>query len=123
MTTPGSSEKPGIDSILLGFIAWLLGLVGAIIVLLVLLLTRRKDRYARFWVAQSISFFVIALIVYLISLVIGVVPAVGDIVALILRLAIFVIWLIGIYYSITGQYKRPPVVGIVSEKLEPVLPG
>lgn len=116
--TTTAPQKPPRDSVILGFIAWFFGLLGAVVVFLILLLTKREDRYAKFWAVQAIAFTLIAVVAAIIVAVLVVVPILGWILSLMIRLTLLALWLLGIYYSITGQQKRLPAVGLVSEKLE-----
>ncbi|MEM1903995.1 MAG: hypothetical protein QXN05_03260 [Acidilobaceae archaeon] len=120
-TAVSVSQKPSRDSIIFGFIAWFFGLLGAVIVFLILFLTKREDRYAKFWVVQAIAFTVVTIIATIVAAVLAVMPFLGKTLSLIVYLVLLALWLLGIYYSITGQQKRPPVVGLVSERLEPLI--
>lgn len=107
MATNGSNEK------MMGALAYLLGPVTGI----VLLLTEKKNDFVRFHAMQSTIVFGAILLLYI---VLGIVPVLGWILALILSplitLITFVLWLILMWKAFNGEKFKLPYFGDLSEK-------
>lgn len=92
------------------FVAVLLGLVGFIIVLL----AKRKDKYAMYYAKQSLVL-ALAAIILQIGLTITVV---GAFLLPIVWILIAILWIIGLVYSLSGNMKPIPLVGRFGEKIK-----
>lgn len=98
------------DSKLFAFLAVLLSIIGFLIVFL----AKRKDKYAMFYAKQSLVLFIAGLIVS----AVGMVPLLGWIIAPILSLVLFVLWIIALVNTFSGQQKDTPLVGKYASKLD-----
>ena len=86
------------------FVAYLLGIVGFVIVLLL----KKKDQFAWFHAKQSLVLCIAWAIVY----VLGMIPFVGWFIIWPLgNLVMIILWFIGVYNSFTGKKKRLPIIG------------
>jgi uncharacterized membrane protein len=106
-TDSGSNEK------MMGALAYLLGPVTGI----VLLLVEKKNEYVRFHAMQSTVVFGAIL---LLEIVLGIVPVLGWIMALILSpliaLVTFVLWLLLMWKAFNGVKFKLPYFGDLAEK-------
>ena len=96
------------ESQIWAFLAVFLGIIGFILVLLV----KKKDKYAMFYAKQSL----VLMIAWLISFVIAIVPVLGWIASPIIALIIFVLWIIAIINTLSGEEKPTPMIGKYAEK-------
>lgn len=98
---------------LMGALAYLLGPVTGI----VLLLTEKKNEYIRFHAMQSTVVFGAFMLFYI---VLGIVPILGWILALllspILTLVVFVLWLVLMWKAYNGEKYKLPYFGDLAEK-------
>ena len=105
--TTGGNEK------LMGAAAYLLGPVTGI----VLLLVEKKNNYIRFHAMQSTLVFGAIL---LLNIVLGIVPILGWLMALILSpliaLVSFILWLVLMWKAYNGERYKLPYFGDLAEK-------
>lgn len=105
--TKGSNEK------LVGALAYLLGPVTGV----VLLLVEKKNDYVRFHAMQSTLLFGAIL---LLNIVLGIIPVLGWVIALILSpiiaLGTFIIWLVLMWKAYNGERYKLPYFGDLVEK-------
>jgi len=98
---------------LMGALAYLLGPITGI----VFLLTEKKNPYIRFHAMQSTILFGG---IFLINIVLGLIPVLGWIVALILSplltLVSFILWLVLMWKAYNGEKYKVPYVGNLAEK-------
>lgn len=92
------------------FIGIFLGIVGFIIVLL----ARRDSKYAMFYAKQGL----VLTIAFVIVSIAGKIPILGVIIGKIGSLILFVLWIIGLVYSISGKMKNVPLVGEFAKKFD-----
>lgn len=107
------AENLGGDEKLKGAVAYLLGPITGILLILV----EKKSGYIRFHAMQSTLVFGA---VILINLVLGIVPILGWIIALIispiLALVSFIIWLVLMWKAYSGEKYKLPYFGDLAEK-------
>ncbi len=89
-----------------GLIAWLLSIVGAVLVLTI----KPNLRYAKYWSYLSISFFIVAIISGAICGIISLIPFIGSIFTIFIGIALLVLWIIGMVKSLEYEYWKPPLV-------------
>lgn len=107
MADMNSNEK------MMGAVAYLLGPVTGI----VLLITDKKNSYVRFHAMQSTVLFGAFL---LLNIVLGIIPILGWIIALIispiLGIASFILWLFLMWKAYNGEKYKLPYFGELAEK-------
>ena len=91
------------NSKLFAFISVLLTIVG----FLIALIFRRDDDYIMFYAKQSLGIFILQAIAKIASLV----PFTGDLVAVPLWILFFVLCVIALINSLSGQKKLTPLIG------------
>ena len=91
------------DDKMWGLIGFALGLIGFIIVLLV----KKDNEYAMFYAKQGL----VLTIVSIVGSVIGIIPFLGWVISFAVSIAVLVLWIMGIIYSLSGQKKDVPIIG------------
>ncbi|MBI4067264.1 DUF4870 domain-containing protein [Candidatus Gottesmanbacteria bacterium] len=108
MATNGASNER-----LMGALAYLLGPITGILLLLI----EKKNAYVRFHAMQSTLVFGA---IFLINIVLGIVPVLGWIIAIILSplmmLVSFVLWLLLMWKAWSGEKYKLPYFGDLAEK-------
>ena len=99
------------DSKLLAFLAYLLSILGFIIVLLL----ARKERFAMYHASQSLMLFISSVVVHVGSMFI---PFLGGLIRWILGIVLFVLWIIGMINALTGKQKPLPIIGRWGERIK-----
>ncbi|MEM2916028.1 MAG: DUF4870 domain-containing protein [Candidatus Woesearchaeota archaeon] len=100
------------ESKLFAFLAYLLNIVGFIIVLL----AKKDDKFAMYHAKQSLVLFVAWVVLYLVGIVI---PLLGWFIILpIGGILLFVLWLFGVINALTGKEKPLPIIGKYGEMLK-----
>lgn len=98
---------------LMGALTYLLGPITGI----VFLLTEKKNPFIRFHAMQSTILFGG---IFLINIVLGIIPVLGWIVALVLSplltLVSFILWLVLMWKAYNGEKYKLPFVGDLAEK-------
>ena len=92
------------------FIGIFLGIVGFIIVLL----AKRDSKYAMFYAKQGL----VLTIAFVIVSFAGMIPILGVIIEGIGSLIFFVLWIVGLVYSLSGKMKDIPLVGEFAKKFD-----
>ncbi|KKS97970.1 MAG: hypothetical protein UV73_C0004G0112 [Candidatus Gottesmanbacteria bacterium GW2011_GWA2_43_14] len=107
------AEKTANNEKMMGALAYLLGPVTGII----LLITEKNNQFVRFHAMQSTMIFGAIL---LFNMVLGIVPVLGWIIALILSplvaLVSFILWLVLMWKAYNGEKYKLPYVGDLAEK-------
>ncbi|MEM0001032.1 MAG: hypothetical protein QXH02_06305 [Desulfurococcaceae archaeon] len=96
----GDEEK------LWGFIAWLIPLIGGVLVLVL----KPGYRYAKHWAYLSISFFILIVAVQVACMVFALIPFVGWAFSVLINLGMLVVWVLGIVKSLGKTWWKPPVI-------------
>jgi len=108
-----SETTPKLDEgRLFALLAYLLSIVGVVIVLV----AKKDSRFAVFHAKQSLILF----FGWVLSggLLMAHVPFLSSLISWLLNLALFVLWVVGIVYALTGQEKSLPVVGDLAAKMK-----
>lgn len=94
---------------LLGAVAYLLGFITGVI----LLLTEKNNKFVRFHAMQSIIVFGG---LFVINIALNFVPALGNMVGMVLSLVSFVLWIVLMWKAYSGEMYKLPVVGDIAEQ-------
>ncbi len=97
------------DSKLFAFLAVLLSIIGFVLALIV----KKEDEYVRYYARQSFVIF----ITFLIFTAVSIVPIIGWVISPILSVFIFILWVIALVYSLSGEMKETPIIGQFGNKL------
>jgi len=107
------AESVGADQKMKGALAYLLGPVTGIL----LLLTEKKSEYIRFHSMQST---LLGVAIFLFYIVLAIVPILGPVVAVILTpgvsLVVFILWILLMWKAYTGERYKLPYIGNIAEK-------
>ncbi len=106
-----SETKTGLSENIAGVVAYFLGFVTGI----VLLLIEKENKFVRFHAAQSTVVFGV---LFILSIILGFIPIIGWLVALFLPLVGFVLWLYLMFMAYKGNMYRLPVLADYADKLE-----
>lgn len=98
------------ESKLFAFLAYLLGIVGFVLVLLV----KRKDKYAMYHAKQSLMLFVAAVIIS----IVGIVPILGWFAYVIGMIWLVIVWVLALLRALSGVEKPVPLIGKYGEELK-----
>jgi uncharacterized membrane protein len=101
------------DERIWAFIAWLLNIVGAIIGLVL----RPGSKYVRYWSYLSIAFFILLIITWVITFIIGFIPFIGFIINILIYLGIVIAYIIGLIKVLTIQWWKPPIIYNIAQIL------
>ena len=94
------------DEKLWALIAWLLSIVGAVLVLIL----KPGYRYAKYWAYLSISFFIVLIVAMFIGRILAFIPFIGWILLALIELGLVILWIIGIVRVIQITLWKPPIV-------------
>ena len=75
----------------------------------------KKNKFASFHVKQALVLLLFSLAIQIVGTLI---PIIGIIILPIGGLAVFVLWLFGVFYAIQGKEKELPVVGSFAKKFK-----
>ena len=104
------TNKKEDDTKLFAFLATFLSIIGFIIALL----AKKDNKYIMFYAKQSLIIF----IVFVIAIIGGWLPFIGGIVKLAMNIIGTIFWIISWIYSLSGKFKKVPVVGNYAEKVK-----
>lgn len=94
---------------LMGAVAYLLGFITGI----VLLLVEKKSKFVRFHAMQSTLLFGG---LFIVNLALGFIPLLGWLAGLLLSLLGFVLWIVLMWKAFQGEIYKVPYVGEMAEK-------
>jgi uncharacterized membrane protein len=103
------AQQPGgvsEDEKLWALIAWLLSIVGAVLVLLL----KPGYRYAKYWAYLSISFFIVLIVAMAVGWVLAFIPFIGWFFLVLIWLGLVITWIIGIVRVLQITLWKPPIV-------------
>ena len=100
------------DSKLFAFLGVFLPLIGFLIVLL----AKKKDRYAMFYAKQGFVLFLVWVAAMIVSWILVFIPVLGWLLNFLIWIGLLVLWIIGLVYSLSGKEKEIPVVGQFAKK-------
>jgi len=105
--------KDDSDSKLFAFLGIFLTVIGYIIVML----ARKEDKYAMYYAKQGLVLFIAWIIASVAAWIVGWIPFVGWVVSTALWIIILLLWIIGIIYSLSGEEKEIPLIGVFAKKI------
>ena len=105
----GASSKEVDEGRIFAFLGVFLTILGFLIVLL----AKKDNKYAMFYAKQGLVLF----IAYVAIWVIGIIPILGWIVAILGSLLLLVLWIVGWIYALSGKMKPIPIIGQFAEKI------
>lgn len=94
---------------MLGAVAYLLGFITGI----VLLLVEKKSKFVRFHAMQSTILFGG---LFIVNMALGFIPLLGWLVSFVLSMGAFVLWLLLMWKAFNGEMFKLPYVGEFAEK-------
>ena len=97
------------DSKLWAFLAYLLSVIGFLLVML----TRKDDVYARYHAKQSLLLFLASIVVLIIKMI----PFIGWLVAWVLSILLLILWILGMINALNGKQVPLPVIGHLADKI------
>lgn len=100
------------ESKIFAFLGVFLTIIGFIIVIL----TRKDDKYAMYYAKQGLGLFIAGVLVWVITIILAFL-LIGFIIGPILNVVLLILWIIGIVYSLSGEMKPIPLIGRFAEKL------
>jgi uncharacterized membrane protein len=106
-------EKDNSDSKLFAFLGIFLTVIGYIIVML----ARKEDKYAMYYAKQGLVLFIVCIIIGIAGAIVGWIPLIGSIIKLVLNAVTFALWIVGIIYSLSGEEKEVPIIGVFAKKI------
>ncbi|WP_292468854.1 DUF4870 domain-containing protein [Methanolobus sp.] len=106
-----SETKLGVDENIAGVIAYALGFITGILLLVI----EKENKFVRFHAAQSTVVFGG---LFVLSIIMGFIPIIGWLILLFLPLIGFVLWLYLIFMAYKGNMYRLPVLADFADKLE-----
>lgn len=101
------------DSNLFAFLGVFLTVIGFIIVLL----TKKDDKYAMYYAKQGLVLFFAAVIISVAAWILHWIPFIGWFVEWVLWVLWIIAWIMGMVYSFSGDMKEIPVLGGFAKKL------
>ncbi|MBQ6580006.1 MAG: DUF4870 domain-containing protein [Oscillospiraceae bacterium] len=81
------------------------------ILFLVPLLAAKDDAFARYHANQGLVLFIANIAAAIAGFILGFIPVIGIIVAWIIRIALFVLMILGIINALKGEMKPLPLIG------------
>ncbi len=102
-----------------------LGVFLTVIGFLVVMLAKKDSKYAMFYGKQGLVLFIAWIVAWVASLILGAIfaflPVFGWVLSLLVSLAVsagmFILWIIGLIYSLSGEMKPIPIIGQFAEKI------
>ncbi len=98
------------DGKLFAFLGVFLTLLGFLIVYF----GKRNNKYAMFYAKQGLVLF----IAYVILWIVGIIPILGWIIAIVGSVVLLVLWIIGCINALSGKEKYIPLIGKYADKLD-----
>ncbi|MEM0044144.1 MAG: DUF4870 domain-containing protein [Sulfolobales archaeon] len=96
-----------------GFIAWLLSIIGAVLALVL----KPGYKYVRYWAYLSISFFILVVVIKVLTWILAFIPFIGWILSVLIGLALLIAWILGIVKSLNKEYWKPPIIYDIARML------
>lgn len=95
-----------------------LGVFLTIIGFVIVLLTKKENKYAVYYGKQGLVLGIAWIIVWVVSIILAFIPFLGWLLMVLLYLCMFILWIVGIVYSLSGEMKPIPVIGHFAEKFK-----
>lgn len=102
-------SSTGLDENIAGAICYLFTFIGAI----VMLALEKRSRFVMFHALQSLLAFGFIVIGHILS---GIIPLLGPLIAALLSLLGFVIWIVMLIAALQGKWLKLPLVGDLADK-------
>ena len=83
---------------------------------LIVFLTNKEDHYAMHYAKQGLVIGICWVALSFVGIGIGFIPIIGWILTPLLWIGMFVLWIIGIIYSLSGVEKDIPIIGKIAQK-------
>lgn len=96
------------------FLATFLTIIGFIIVLL----TKKDNKYAMYYAKQGLVLFIAAVGVWVAAWILVFIPIIGWLAMIVLDIILFVLWIISWIYALSGEMKPVPLIGKYAEKFK-----
>ena len=107
-------SKDNSDSKLFAFLGVFLTVIGFVIVLL----AKKKDKYALFYAKQGLVLFIAGILISVVMWASGWIPVVGWTLDWALRGIWIVLWIIGMVYSLSGKEQDIPLIGSYAKNID-----
>lgn len=105
-----SSSKEVEEGKVFAFLGVFLGIIGFVIVLL----TKKDNKYAMFYAKQGL----VLTIAWVILWIIGIIPILGWIILILGEILMLVLWVIGWIYALSGKEKHIPLIGQFADRFD-----
>lgn len=102
------------DSKVWGFLGFFLLIIGFLIVYL----TKKNDAYAMYYGKQGLVFSIAVFIVIIANFILAFIPVLGWLLGMLLSIALLVLFIIGIIFSLSGKQKPVPIIGQFADKIK-----
>lgn len=102
------------DSKVWGFLGFFLLIIGFLIVYL----TKKDDAYAMYYAKQGLVFNIAFVVIWIAGFVLAFVPVIGWLLYMVLLIAMLVLFIIGIIFSLSGKQKPVPIIGQLADKIK-----
>jgi uncharacterized membrane protein len=94
----------------------LIGLALLILGYIIVVLSRKEDKYAMYYAKQGLILFIACVIAWAIGWALLWIPLIGQIIGWVINVMLLVLWIIGVVYSLSGEEKEVPVIGAFARK-------
>ncbi len=109
------------ESKIFAFLAYLLGIIGFVIVLV----AKKDDKFAMYHAKQSLVLTIFAFVGWIVLIIVGIIlgfiPILGIVLDVLLLLAfwlsIMALWILGMVNALTMKQKPLPIIGQYAEKI------
>jgi len=109
-TTPNTEKSStGLEANLAGALTYLLGPITGILFLVL----EKESKFVRFHAMQSTITFIV---LFVVSLILGMIPILGWLLLLPLQLAILILWLFLMFKAFKGEKFKLPTIGDMAER-------
>jgi len=105
----GGHSSGADDGKAFAFLGVFLGIIGFVIVLL----AKKDNKYAMYYAKQGL----VLTIAGVCLMIVGIIPILGWIVAILGNLLLFVLWIIGWINALSGTEKPIPIIGKYADKI------
>lgn len=85
--------------------------IAAYIIFFLPLLAAKDSPYARFHANQGLVLLITSILVSIVDRILGLIPLIGWLISLVLGLAVFALFILGIVNAAGGKAKRLPLIG------------
>jgi uncharacterized membrane protein len=85
---------------------------------IIVIATKKDDKYAMYYGKQGLVLFIAWIILWIITLILIFIPVIGWIINTLLWIALLILWIFGIIYSLSGEEKPIPIIGSFAKMLK-----